>query len=95
MIYTKYILLFLLMPCILLAQVKKDTIRVFYLGGQSNMQGYGYVKELPDSLNNKNKKVGTICYGKTTKIIRRKKILNRGKTIKNKKKLICLMLFLV
>ncbi|PVX46405.1 hypothetical protein C8C85_2261 [Flavobacterium sp. 103] len=53
----KYILLFLLMPCMLLAQAKNDTIRVFYLGGQSNMQGYGYVKELPDSLNKKNKNV--------------------------------------
>ncbi|WP_372755650.1 sialate O-acetylesterase [Labilibaculum sp.] len=28
-----------------------DTIRVFYLGGQSNMDGYGYSKDLPDSLN--------------------------------------------
>ncbi|MGQ1909188.1 sialate O-acetylesterase [Marinifilum sp. RC60d5] len=27
-----------------------DTIRVFYLGGQSNMDGYGYSKDLPDSL---------------------------------------------
>lgn len=39
------------------AQTKKDTIRVFYLGGQSNMQGFGYVKELPDSLNKSNKNV--------------------------------------
>ncbi|MBW4360193.1 sialate O-acetylesterase [Flavobacterium taihuense] len=53
----KDILMFLLMPFILLAQAKKDTVRVFYLGGQSNMQGYGYVKELPDSLNKKNKNV--------------------------------------
>jgi len=28
-----------------------DTIRLFYLGGQSNMEGYGYVSDLPDSLN--------------------------------------------
>ena len=28
----------------------KDTIRLFYLGGQSNMDGYGYNKELPKSL---------------------------------------------
>jgi hypothetical protein len=55
MILMKYILVFLLVPFMLLAQAKKDTIRVFYLGGQSNMQGYGYVKELPDSLNKKNK----------------------------------------
>jgi hypothetical protein len=27
-----------------------DTIRVFYLGGQSNMDGYAYSKDLPDSL---------------------------------------------
>ncbi|WP_281239525.1 hypothetical protein [Flavobacterium praedii] len=51
----KYILMFILVPFLLLAQTKKDTIRVFYLGGQSNMQGYGYVKELPDSLNKKKK----------------------------------------
>ncbi|WP_348825408.1 sialate O-acetylesterase [Flavobacterium aestuarii] len=53
----KYILVFILTPFLLFAQAKKDTIRVFYLGGQSNMQGYGYVKELPDSLNKKNKSV--------------------------------------
>jgi hypothetical protein len=53
----KYILGFFLTPFLFFAQVKKDTIRVFYLGGQSNMQGYGYVKELPDSLNKKNKNV--------------------------------------
>ena len=53
----KNVLLLLLVPFILLAQTKKDTIRVFYLGGQSNMQGYGYVKELPDSLNKINKNV--------------------------------------
>lgn len=45
------------MPFLILAQAKKDTIRVFYLGGQSNMQGYGYVKELPDSLNKKSKDI--------------------------------------
>lgn len=28
-----------------------DTFRLFYLGGQSNMDGYGFNKELPDSLN--------------------------------------------
>lgn len=27
-----------------------DTIRVYYLGGQSNMDGFGYNRELPDSL---------------------------------------------
>ncbi|MEQ8552626.1 MAG: sialate O-acetylesterase [Cyclobacteriaceae bacterium] len=29
----------------------QDTFRLFYLGGQSNMVGYGYNKDLPDSLN--------------------------------------------
>ena len=29
----------------------QTTFKVFYLGGQSNMDGYGYNKELPDSLN--------------------------------------------
>lgn len=33
------------------AQVKSDTIRVFFLGGQSNMDGYGYIKDLPPQLN--------------------------------------------
>lgn len=45
------------MPFFLLAQPKKDTIRVFYLGGQSNMEGFGYVKGLPDSLSKKFKNV--------------------------------------
>jgi len=43
------------MPFMLLAQIKKDSIKVFYLGGQSNMEGFGYVKNLPDSLKKKNK----------------------------------------
>lgn len=43
------------MPFMLLSQTKKDSIKVFYLGGQSNMEGYGYVKNLPDSLNKKMK----------------------------------------
>ena len=51
----KSILIFLLMPFMLLAQIKKDSIKVFYLGGQSNMEGFGYVKNLPDSLKKKNK----------------------------------------
>jgi len=29
-----------------------DTVRVFYLGGQSNMDGFGYNKDLPSDLNN-------------------------------------------
>lgn len=51
----KFILVFLLMPFMLLAQIKKDSIKVFYLGGQSNMEGFGYVKNLPDSLKKKSK----------------------------------------
>ena len=52
----KSVLILLVMPLLLLAQQKKDSIRVFYLGGQSNMEGFGYVKGLPDSLK-KNKNV--------------------------------------
>jgi len=36
-----------LLPLLVLGQQKKDSIMVFYLGGQSNMQGYGYIKNLP------------------------------------------------
>lgn len=36
---------------------KSDTIRVYYLGGQSNMDGYGYNSELPPSLNRVNEQV--------------------------------------
>lgn len=32
------------------ASVESDTVRVFYLGGQSNMDGYGHNKDLPASL---------------------------------------------
>ncbi|MCC4214037.1 sialate O-acetylesterase [Leeuwenhoekiella parthenopeia] len=31
-------------------QTAKDTIHLYFLGGQSNMEGYGYTKDLPDSL---------------------------------------------
>lgn len=33
------------------AQQPTEEWKLFYLGGQSNMDGYGYVNELPDSLN--------------------------------------------
>ncbi len=46
-----YLLLFL--PIIGFSQVKKDTIKVFFLGGQSNMQGYGFNKDLPNDLKKK------------------------------------------
>ena len=40
------------------AQSKEsDTVRVYYLGGQSNMDGYGYNKDLPESLSRINKDV--------------------------------------
>jgi hypothetical protein len=40
-----------LLPALVMSQqIEKDTIRLFYLGGQSNMDGYGYNKELPTSL---------------------------------------------
>ncbi|TFH26518.1 MAG: hypothetical protein E4H10_06790 [Bacteroidia bacterium] len=45
-------------PLVSLAQnVSSDTVRVFYLGGQSNMDGYGYNKDLPKELLNKNEEV--------------------------------------
>lgn len=44
----------------------KDTIMVFYLGGQSNMDGYGYVKDLPESYKETNKDVW-IFQGNTAK----------------------------
>lgn len=47
-----------LLPFFAIGQnVQKDTIRVFYLGGQSNMDGYGYNKDLPKSLNKEFKNV--------------------------------------
>ena len=36
---------------------KKDTVLVFYLGGQSNMDGYGFNKDLPKELKKVNKDV--------------------------------------
>ena len=31
-------------------QIVKDTIKIFYMGGQSNMDGYGFNADLPDNL---------------------------------------------
>ena len=56
----KNLFFFLVMPFILFAQTKKDTVRVYYLGGQSNMEGFGYAKELPEALRKKNNK--TLIY---------------------------------
>lgn len=52
------LLLLIFIPVIAVSQqAKVDTIRVFYLGGQSNMDGYGYSKDLPNSLDKTNKDV--------------------------------------
>ncbi|WP_298151686.1 sialate O-acetylesterase [Flavobacterium sp.] len=48
-----FILAFAAVPILAFAQPKKDTIRVFYLGGQSNMEGFGKTAELPDALQKK------------------------------------------
>ena len=32
------------------SSIKLDKWKVYYLGGQSNMDGYGYNSQLPDSL---------------------------------------------
>lgn len=46
------ILLFIVFPFMMFSQQKEaDGIRVFYLGGQSNMDGYGNNIDLPKSLN--------------------------------------------
>lgn len=41
----------LLLFCMTFSQNKSHTFRLFYLGGQSNMDGFGYNNELPDSIN--------------------------------------------
>ena len=46
----------LCLPFLSLAQ-KQEEILLFYLGGQSNMDGFGYTKDLPDSLKTKLKNV--------------------------------------
>jgi len=42
---------------LLARSMEADTVRVFYLGGQSNMDGYGYNKNLPVSLNKTQKEI--------------------------------------
>lgn len=46
-----FLTILIIIPVTLFAQKAKDTIRVFYLGGQSNMEGFGYNKDLPKTLN--------------------------------------------
>lgn len=42
---------FIFFPGILLGQAfTHDTVRIYYLGGQSNMDGFGFNRDLPDSL---------------------------------------------
>ncbi|MBC6408907.1 MAG: hypothetical protein GDA42_00335 [Ekhidna sp.] len=43
-------ILILLLSIGVCQQIGKDTVKVFYLGGQSNMDGYGYNSDLPESL---------------------------------------------
>ena len=45
----KLLYLIILVPALTQSQ-NLDQWRLFYLGGQSNMDGYGYNNELPDSL---------------------------------------------
>ena len=48
----------MLIPAMALGQQSDvDTVRLFYLGGQSNMDGYGYNSELPDDLDKTFKQV--------------------------------------
>jgi hypothetical protein len=48
------ILIFSIIPYIVVSQqVQKDTFKLFFLGGQSNMEGHGKNAELPDALKNK------------------------------------------
>ena len=44
----RILLLGLMLTCV--AAVWAKSYRVYYLGGQSNMDGYGYVRELPEEL---------------------------------------------
>ena len=51
-ILSTLITIMLLLPALAIGQQSNvDTVRLFYLGGQSNMDGYGYNSELPDELN--------------------------------------------
>lgn len=45
------VLILATLPFIGFCQHEVDTIKLFYLGGQSNMNGYGYNDDLPEPLN--------------------------------------------
>lgn len=47
----RFIFSFLIGCCVFSGSMWGKDYRVFYLGGQSNMDGYGYVKDLPEELN--------------------------------------------
>lgn len=48
------LIILVLLPLIVTCQtIKKDSIKVFFMGGQSNMTGYGYNSDLPNYLNTK------------------------------------------
>ena len=52
------LLCFLYFPATTWAQpLAPDTVRVYFLGGQSNMDGYGYNQDLPRDLRTENKDV--------------------------------------
>jgi len=59
------VIVFIFLPIICSSQQKEtDTIQLFYLGGQSNMDGYGYNKDLPKELNKEFKNIW-IFHGNT------------------------------
>ena len=45
-----FLILSLFPSIVICQQLEKDTFRLFFLGGQSNMDGYGYNSDLPKSL---------------------------------------------
>jgi hypothetical protein len=48
---TRFTIIAILLPLIgICQQAERDSVRVFYLGGQSNMSGFGKNSELPDSI---------------------------------------------
>lgn len=49
----KILMLFLVLsPSLVCSQQKKsDSVKLFFFGGQSNIDGHGFNKELPKSLN--------------------------------------------
>jgi len=44
-------------PSLVAQDLRSDSVRVYYLGGQSNMDGFGYNKDLPESLSHPNKDI--------------------------------------